>query len=116
MQYRRTIRSITSVRPEAMDKEKEMIVGLYAVFDRASGVYDGPFPQRADGEAIRNFVNMAKNPDSAVGKNPDDFTLMKIGMFNDGTGDIEKLNPSKLINGVEATSENVVNLENANAS
>jgi hypothetical protein len=63
-----------------------MKVGLYCVLDRASGVYDGPVPSTTDGTALRNFTHMAKNPDSAIGKNPSDFSLWRVGEWNDAEG------------------------------
>lgn len=65
-----------------------MIVRLYAVLDSASGVYDGPVPAQADGVAIRNFTNMAKDDRSAVGKNPEYFSIWRVGEWNDATGEV----------------------------
>ena len=89
-----------------------MILGLYAVFDVCSGVYDGPFPQRADAEAQRNFTGMVNKVDSPIGQNPEDFTLFKVGVWNDATGEIEKMPAKKLLNGAEAVS-NVIKLKEA---
>ena len=79
-----------------------MKVDLYAVFDRASGIYDGPIPGRADGEMIRNFKHMCGNKESKISQSPEDYTLFKVGKWNDGTGEVEPLVPVKLINGGEA--------------
>ena len=79
-----------------------MKVNLYAVFDRCSGVYDGPIPGRADAEMIRGFTQQCLNPDSQLGKSPDDFTLFKVGSWNDGTAELEDFAPEKLLNGAEA--------------
>ena len=65
-----------------------MIVKLYAVLDSASGVYDGPVPAHTDLIAMRNFTDVAKNPDSAVGKHPSDFSLWNVGTWNDATGEV----------------------------
>ena len=65
-----------------------MIVKLYAVLDQASGVYDGPVPAQSDQLALRNFGDMCKNPDSAIGKHPSDFSLWNVGTWNDATGEI----------------------------
>ena len=63
-----------------------MKVKLYAVLDSASAVYDGPVPSQTDGVAMRNFINMAKNPDTAVGRNPECFSLWRVGEWDDATG------------------------------
>jgi hypothetical protein len=85
-----------------------MKVSLYAVFDRCSGVYDGPIPGRADAEMIRNFTHMAIGGESPIAKSPEDFTLFKVGAWNDGTGELEDFVPEKLINGAEALSNSRV--------
>ena len=81
-----------------------MKISLYAVFDRCSGVYDGPIPGRADAEMVRNFSHMCGKPDSKLSESPEDYTLFKVGTWNDGTGELEDLVPVKLINGAEAIS------------
>lgn len=65
-----------------------MKVKLYAVYDSASGIYDGPVPAHGDGVAMRNFTNMAKNKDSTVGRNPEHFSLWRVGEWNDATGEV----------------------------
>ena len=65
-----------------------MIVHLFAVLDSATGVYDGPVPALSDIAAMRNFGDMARNPESAVGKHPSDFSLWNVGTWNDATGEI----------------------------
>ena len=65
-----------------------MKVKLYAVLDSASGVYDGPVPAQADGVAVRNFTNMALDANTAVGKNPEYFSLWRVGEWNDAEGAI----------------------------
>lgn len=79
-----------------------MKVSLYAVYDRCSGVYDGPIPGRADAEMIRNFTHMCGNSESKISQSPEDYTLFKLGLWNDGTGELESIVPEKLINGAEA--------------
>lgn len=61
---------------------------LYAVLDSASSVYDGPHPMIADGVAIRNFVNVVKDPNSTVGKNPEHFSLWRVGEWDDANGEV----------------------------
>lgn len=66
-----------------------MKVKLFAVLDSASGVYDGPVPAQSELVAMRNFSDLAKNPESVVGKHPADFSLWYVGVWNDATGEIE---------------------------
>lgn len=65
-----------------------MKVKLYAVLDRDSGVYDGPVGCNADGVAIRNFTNMARNPESPIGRNPECFSIWRVGEWDDSTGSV----------------------------
>ncbi len=65
-----------------------MKVKLYAVLDSASGVYDVPLPCNADGVAMRNFINMAKDQATLVGKNPECFSIWRVGEWNDATGKV----------------------------
>ena len=65
-----------------------MIVNLYAIFDTCSGVYDGPFKARTDGEALRAFTNIAVDGNHPVGQNPEDFHLSRVGRWDDAKGDV----------------------------
>jgi hypothetical protein len=79
-----------------------MKVNLYAVIDTATGIYDGPIPSQADGAAVRNFSDMALNKDHPIGKHPEHYALIKVGTWNDGTGEIEDLQNMTLVTGLEA--------------
>ena len=65
-----------------------MKIKLFAVLDSASGVYDGPVPCTNDNVAKRNFVNLVANENSTVGKNPEHFSLWRVGEWNDATGEV----------------------------
>ena len=56
---------------------------LYAIFDTASGVYDGPWKARTDAEAIRMFSNIAVDADHPIGQHPEDYSLVQVGEFKD---------------------------------
>lgn len=83
---------------------------MYAVFDTASGVYDGPIPGVSDGHMIRQFSDMAVAADHPIGQHPEDYSLIKIGVWNDATGEIQNLDNLTLITGLEAVaaSRNIV--------
>lgn len=61
---------------------------LYAVLDSCSAVYDGPVPCQTDGVAMRNFTNMALNPETAIGRNPEHFSLWFVGEWDDAKAEI----------------------------
>lgn len=75
---------------------------IFLVFDRASAVYAGPFVHKTIGEATRWFTDLAVSDQNAVGKHPEDYTLMYCGTFNDGTGQFDICAPEKVTNGLEA--------------
>ena len=77
---------------------------MYAIFDRASGIYDRPFPSRSDAEASRAFSDIAVAADHPIGQHPDDYTLFEVGIWDDNAGELVGTSPRKVINGVEAVS------------
>lgn len=79
-----------------------MIKNLYAVIDTASGVYDGPIPGMSDGHMMRAFSDMANNKEHPIGQHPEDYTLIKVGSWNDGTGELKDTLNVALITGLEA--------------
>lgn len=78
-----------------------MKVKLYAVLDKASGVYDGPVPCNADGVAVRNFTNMANDFNTPIGKNPEDYSLWRVGEWNDADGKLKPLTKECLVHAVD---------------
>ena len=81
-----------------------MKLKAYTIYDVASGVYMRPFFSQADGQATRGFKDIATDADHEVGKHPEDYTLYRIGTFNDGTGEIEGEQLTKLITGLQCVS------------
>lgn len=79
-----------------------MIKSLYAIFDTASGVYDGPMAGVSDGHMMRAFSDLAVSADHPIGKHPEDYHLIKLGSWNDGTGEIKDSANVTLITGLEA--------------
>lgn len=75
---------------------------LYAVIDTASGVYDGPFAGVSDAHMIRSFSDLAINADHPIGQHPEDYAMIKVGCWNDGTGEVEDFQNFTLITGLEA--------------
>ncbi len=63
-----------------------MKVQLYAVFDMASGTYEKPFFSTADDLVRREFQNVATAADTPIGKHPKDYSLWRLGNFDDNTG------------------------------
>jgi len=71
----------------------------YAVFDRKAEMYSQPFLEIKDGTAIRAVQDIViNNKDHAFAKHPSDFSLHKLGEFDETTGVITGKNkPEKII-------------------
>ena len=82
-----------------------MKLNAYTIYDVASGVYLRPFFSQADGQAIRGFKDIATDADHEIGKHPEDYTLFRIGSFNDNTGKMEGENPEKLATALELVAQ-----------
>ncbi len=59
-----------------------MRVNIYSIFDTATAVYSPPFYQKSDGEALRTFQDIAKNPETDIGKHPEDYSMFRLGTFD----------------------------------
>lgn len=74
---------------------------LVSIFDKKTGLYEQVFAVRHVGEAIREFEILKKNLETKYGKNPEDFDLYQLGIYDYTTGDVENLKPSlHLVSGV----------------
>jgi hypothetical protein len=82
-----------------------MNLKLYAIFDTASGVYDGPHKARGHGEMIRSFSDICCNKDHPIGAHPEHFFLYHVGEWNDDTGTLEPIDRVCLITGEEAVAQ-----------
>ena len=71
----------------------------YAVYDRKAELYSQPFLEIKDGTAIRAVQDIViNNKDHAFAKHPSDFSLHRLGEFDEQTGVITgKIKPEKLI-------------------
>lgn len=71
----------------------------YAVFDRKAEMYSAPFLEIKDGTAIRAVQDLViNNTDHPFAKHPSDFSLHRLGEFDDETGVITgQTKPNKII-------------------
>lgn len=71
-----------------------MVKKLYAVRDLKGQSYSSPMVEGHDAVAIRYFGEACQNPDSMMGKYPDDFELHCLGSFDESwTGSVDNLFP-----------------------
>lgn len=91
-----------------------MKVNLYAVYDVASGVYDGPIPSQTDAVAIRNFSQMALNGEHTIGKSPKDFSLCVVGRWDDALGEVIPMPVKTLCTALQCISQATRNASGPN--
>ena len=86
-----------------------MKLNIYSIFDTASGLYSRPYFTQSDGEAIRSFHDIAVDAEHPVGRHPADYTLFRLGIFDDNTGKLIDEDNSSLCNALEriASAQNV---------
>lgn len=71
----------------------------YAVYDRKAEIYSQPFLEIKDGTAIRAVQDIViNNKDHAFAKHPKDFSLHRLGDFDEVSGVITgQEKPNKII-------------------
>ena len=71
----------------------------YAVYDRKAEIYSQPFLEVKDGTAIRAVQDLViNNKDHAFAKHPSDFSLHRLGEFDEVAGKITgQEKPTKII-------------------
>ncbi len=79
-----------------------MNLNAYSIYDDAAKAFATPFFAINDGIAVRMFQsNINSKEENNLSKYPDQFTLFKIGTFNDENGELVQLLPAvSLGNGV----------------
>lgn len=73
-----------------------MIHNIYSVYDNKAKAFLPPFILATDGMAIRAIGNCVNDEKHQFGRNPNDYQLFRIGMFNDNDATIEPSKPFSL--------------------
>ncbi len=68
-----------------------MITSLYVIYDSKAQFYNKPFSQLNDEIALRTAQQMRNDENSELYRNPADFTLFKIGQYDDESAQIDTL-------------------------
>lgn len=63
-----------------------MILETFAIYDVAIKAFVQPFYMNSTSEAVRALQNEACNADSTIAKNPNDFTLYRLGTWDNISG------------------------------
>ncbi len=82
-----------------------MKVQCYAIFDSCSGIYEKPFFSTADDLVKREFQDVATSADHLISKHPEHFTLWRLGVFNNLTGQLDNETNECLWSATEAISQ-----------
>ena len=78
-----------------------MRLNVYTVYDVASGAYMRPFFMQSDGQALRSFGDIVGDADHEIGKHPEDYSLFRIGTFDDNKGKLGEESPECLATALE---------------
>lgn len=63
-----------------------MKLKAFCVFDVKANVFNPPFFMGQTGEAVRAFKDLANDPNTTVGRHPEDYVLKYIGFFDNESG------------------------------
>lgn len=75
---------------------------IFTVYDDKAKAYLPPFFMHRAAMAIRTFTDACNDESHQFGKNPADYTLFEIGVYDDETATIKNHNSLKnLANGLE---------------
>ena len=87
---------------KSLREEITMRLHIFAIYDSAAGAYMRPFFTRSDPEALREFGNLCNNADHPIGAHPEDYSLCRIGSWDDVSGHINGEKPVTLRTALEA--------------
>lgn len=75
-----------------------MIINTYSIYDAAAKAYMRPMFMQTDGLAMRVFKDAINSEEqSDISKHPEQFTLFKIGEFDDQKGVINSTDKPELL-------------------
>lgn len=60
-----------------------MQTNMYVIFDKQAQMYNKPFFQLNDSIALRTAIDLVSTPGTDIHNNPSDFTMFKIGVYDD---------------------------------
>lgn len=80
-----------------------LIQSMYAVYDLKAESFSQPFFAVNDAVASRIFVDGVRDPEVPVGRNPGDYQLMRVGVWNQDKGLVAGTDaPIPVLTGLEA--------------
>ena len=70
---------------------------LYSIYDKKSEIYAPPFIELTNGTAIRAVTDLLNRPEMPFNKYPEDYTLVKIGSWDEFAGIPTADNPPEIV-------------------
>jgi len=74
---------------------------IFTIYDSKAQAYLTPFFLHKDGMAMRVFADCVNDKNHQFGKHPEDYTLFRIGSWDDDKAKFLTNNPIAIGNGVE---------------
>jgi hypothetical protein len=74
---------------------------VFSIFDQKAKAFTPPFFMHSEGMAHRAFMDQVNNKESQIHAHPEDYTLFKIGEFDDNAGAISGMSPQTMVNGLQ---------------
>lgn len=65
------------------------ILHVFSVYDSKAGFFGVPFLQPSVGQAVRMMQDACADPNTTISRHPGDFTLFKLGTWDDTTARFE---------------------------
>ena len=79
-----------------------MKLGIYSIYDAQIKAFMRPMYFLTDGQAIRSFGDEVNRKDTEINKHAKDYSLFRLGEFDDGGAKFElETAPKRLIGAVE---------------
>ena len=69
---------------------------MFAVYDNVAKMYLTPFVETTDGTAVRAIQDAMKG-DHPFAKHPEDFTLSRLGVYDEELGDLNQDSKADII-------------------
>lgn len=79
---------------------------MFTVFDSKAEAYMQPFFSRNNGTATRMFETEVNNPDSDFHRHAEDYSLFRLGVFIQGTAEIQLENVVAIARAIELRRDN----------
>ena len=77
---------------------------MFAVYDNVAKMYLTPFIEATDGTAVRAIQDAMKG-EHPFAKHPQDFTLTRLGMYDEELGDLNQESKADIIELKQLTGE-----------